>query len=180
MMFALQSAEASKQLDLLMTYTVFHLGLYSTIFALTVAYYEKHKSKRWYTTALLILVGVILAGAGAAGGTIAGNIPEKKTWEDFTNAELGPSVLTLANFPGLKYECLARIEHGLFWLALVFIGIFIIFVSHIPAPAESPTALAGAQGPMGPQGPTGPMGPQGPTGPMGPQGPTGPMGPASR
>ncbi len=128
--------DVSKQLELLMTYTLFHLGLYSTMFALAVAYYEKKKQKSLIATGLLLLIALFLAIAGAAGGTIAGTIPKHHDWDVFNSTRFGPSVLMLAGSRGFLFPTWAIIEHYSFWLAVMLTAIFVGWVSHLPDVSE--------------------------------------------
>jgi hypothetical protein len=106
-----------QQLSTLFTYTTFHIGLYATLTSglfVVIAYTHEHLSQtlmpllpyaKW--TAVFVLV------AGAAGGAIASNIPNHKTFESFSAAKL-----SVFGIPTLKYAAWAHVEHLSFWAAV--------------------------------------------------------------
>lgn len=110
-------AEASR-LELLMTYTLFHLGLYSTIFVACVSY---HKKGNWPAGAVLCVACLCLVIAGFTGGTIAANIPEFERWESFSSEPLK----CFGGIDSLSYTVFARIEHGAFWIGVLFVLMFV-------------------------------------------------------
>jgi hypothetical protein len=109
---------ADPQLRMLFDYTIFHIGLYtslvSAVFALTT-FGDKHpriKKRAW----LLKVTVISFLLAGAAGGAIASNIPEYKTFDCYSSAGL-----TVFRYLGpFHYSVLAHIEHGAFWVGILF------------------------------------------------------------
>lgn len=86
------------QLKLLMDYTLFHLGVYLTFAALTVSllgtnWFEKSApAMRCYLTPALICFLI----ASFLGGLVASNIPYFKSFNEFTQAWIGPWFATKA------------------------------------------------------------------------------------
>lgn len=112
---------ANPQLRMLFDYTVFHIGLYTTLvsalFAL-MTFGHAHRRVMHTVCYLKVTVACFLV-AGAAGGAIASNIPNYRDFGEFCGAEL--SVFGLP--PLLQYSWLAHIEHGAFWVGIIIAAI---------------------------------------------------------
>ena len=100
----------SKQLEMLLTYTTFHLGLYTSLGAAIAGIKAiknlGHPTLRFAVFCLLI--------AGVSGGVIGSNIPNYSTFKDFDGDLLGFWMFRL--YP---YRTWAMIEHTAFWLAVI-------------------------------------------------------------
>jgi hypothetical protein len=103
--------QTTDQLKLLLDYTIFHLGLYTTVVTglIGVSQYLGTSSPKIVKAATCCFVL-----AGMAGGVIASNIPNFKDWSAFSTAILGPW-----EFQWLTYADWARIEHTTFWLGVI-------------------------------------------------------------
>jgi hypothetical protein len=106
--------------ELLMSYTVFHIGVYITLAAAILAAQElrstlTHPVMRASMAAFII--------AGICGAVIASNLPESKGWEDFSTRRLGPWGLRIA-----PYSAWATLEHLAFWIGvLVPVGMSLLW-----------------------------------------------------
>jgi hypothetical protein len=111
-----------KRLELLMSYTVFHIGLYISLVAALIA---TEKGYQLFAPLSIRMAVVLLLAAGACGGTIAVNVAEFDVRENRISeffAESGYS-LRVWDAPNLllNYRCLARVEHFFFWFAMVIL-----------------------------------------------------------
>jgi hypothetical protein len=108
-------SETDSQLKNLLDYTIFHIGVYISLFSGLVAFLSFRKPTG--TPYCLIMASIVLfLLAGAAGGIIGSNIPNSSKWSDYSVKKLGPW-----GFKWLTYEYWAHIEHAAFWLA-AFLG----------------------------------------------------------
>ena len=101
----------SKQLELLMRYTLFHIGVYITLIAGTLALPHFKEAFRGSLTLKFGLVCLLLAGA--CGGVIASQIPNFRCWDDFEREKLGPWGKKC-----MSYKKWAQAEHFLFWIGV--------------------------------------------------------------
>jgi hypothetical protein len=104
------SEPGADQLQLLMDYTLFHLGVYATLVAATLAAADHFHKVLSVPLRVAILCFVV---AGLSGGVIAASIPESNSWIDFNGRRLGPWGLPLMPYIGW-----ARLEHTSFWLGI--------------------------------------------------------------
>jgi hypothetical protein len=108
--------ETSDNRDLLMTYTVFHIGVYITLAAAILAAQELRSTLN-HPVMRFSMMGFVIAGI--CGAVIASNLPESADWKDFVSKRIGPWGLRLA-----KYGLWATVEHLAFWLGvLVPVGV---------------------------------------------------------
>jgi hypothetical protein len=112
-------SETGGQLKLLMDYTIFHIGLCSTLITLLIAILgitalQEH-SKRYRRYLLATLICFVIAGA--FGGIIGSSLPYYATWDKFLDANLGPWFLpdTLR----IPSSWAASAEHTAFWVGIV-------------------------------------------------------------
>lgn len=103
------------QLNFLMDYTKFHIGLYATVITILVAIASigEKTVPCYYRTPVLITLACVLL-AGAAGGIIAAHIPEQTNFDDFWRGHVGPW--------GCQCFCtkaVARFEHFAFWVGVI-------------------------------------------------------------
>jgi hypothetical protein len=108
------------QLTHLLSYTIFHIGLYATVVAILIksrrSTMDDDFRKRLNRTVFFFLV------AGACGGVIAGSIPEHKNWEEFESAALGPFGLDRTwLFHAFNYSFWSKMEHGAFWVGVLML-----------------------------------------------------------
>lgn len=114
------ATEAHKEaLDLLMTYTTFHIGVYLTLATAVIgadAFKISHWSLRFVTFPCFVL-------AGLAGGIIASNLAEFGLYpqtQEFREIPLGFWCFQIA-----PYRVWATIEHTTFWVGvLIPAGLF--------------------------------------------------------
>jgi hypothetical protein len=106
----------SDQLKLLSDYTLFHIGLYTTL--ITVLSSLVHFDLRLHNTSWLLgCIAFTMACflvAGASGGAIASNIPNYASFAEYDRAKLD-----VFGVPSFRYRTWAHIEHIAFWLGLV-------------------------------------------------------------
>jgi len=106
------------QLSTLFDYTKFHIGLYSTLITglFAIIAFAMHDPNGKILVYLLpyarYTAGFILI-AGAAGGVIASNIPNYKTFESYSSARL-----PIFGIPSFTYAVFAHVEHLAFWTAV--------------------------------------------------------------
>ena len=103
--------EPTDNRELLMTYTVFHIGVYITLAAAILAAQElrstlTHPIMRASMAAFII--------AGMCGAVIASNLPDSKDWAEFSTKKMGPWGLGIA-----PYGTWATIEHLAFWAGVL-------------------------------------------------------------
>jgi len=98
----------------LMTYTVFHLGVYLSLFTALIGAGILASLDHW----LLRLAVACFAGAGVAGAVIGSNIPKFVTAENFFKAKIGPWGLRM-----MTYDAWATIEHGIFWIGFASLAV---------------------------------------------------------
>jgi hypothetical protein len=98
------------QLANLMTYTVFHIGVYITLGAAVIAGGAIKNLDHW---TLKVALGCVLV-AGVCGGVIAGSIPEARSWSKFSETRIGP-----AGLHWFRYCVWAHVEHYSFWLGVL-------------------------------------------------------------
>src|SRR5215469_15926952 len=112
-----------KKLELILTYTVFHIGVYislATAFIGASFLADVFKKYRLW----LILAVISFVAAGALGGLIASNIAEDPVTYD--GLLTGTPPLEAWGHPLLQFRCAARFEHTAFWVGvLVTLGVFL-------------------------------------------------------
>lgn len=106
-----------EQLKLLLEYTKFHIGLYSTIAGVLVAalatkHAESWKVRRW---AVAVAIAAIVV-AGLAGGVVAASVVSMTNVPDFWNQPIGPYATEVLTVRQWTY-----VEHSAFWLAVSFV-----------------------------------------------------------
>ena len=111
-------APKSDQLANLMTYTVFHIGVYISLGAAVIA---GGAIKSIDHVSLRISLACMLV-AGACGGVIASCIPEYDSWGVFKEAKIGPwsPELWLIGRLRFKYIGWATVEHLVFWAGVLY------------------------------------------------------------
>jgi len=105
------------RLKMLFDYTLFHVGLYTTLISALFALMTLGHAHEDF---LKITVACFLI-AGAAGGAIASNIPLYSTFADYTTSKL-----TVFGIGGLNFWVLAHVEHGAFWAGIIVAAIGIL------------------------------------------------------
>ena len=99
----------NKQLELLMSYTVFHVGVYVSLIAALIGVglltQKTHWLFRWAVGCFLI--------AGICGAVIGSNIPDHATFESFSKSELG-----FWGFEIRDFRFWAALEHLAFWAGI--------------------------------------------------------------
>ena len=100
------------QLKLLMDYTKFHLGIYISLFTVSVAYVATRQPSQELGVVKAAMLCFLIAGVG--GATIGSNIPYFEHFEALQKARIGPWRLRL-----LPYESWSSIEHAAFWLGIM-------------------------------------------------------------
>jgi hypothetical protein len=98
------------RLETLMTYTVFHIGVYVSLFTALIGVGLfgglDHPLLRYAVGCFFV--------AGVAGAVVGSNIPEHPNFTSFAKAGLGPW-----GIPIMSYWWWTVIEHGAFWLGIV-------------------------------------------------------------
>src|SRR5262245_4911962 len=103
--------ESADNRELLMSYTVFHIGVYISLAAAILAAQElrstlTHPIMRASMAAFII--------AGICGAIIASNLPDSMNWAEFVSRKLGPWGFQIAT-----YSTWATIEHLAFWIGVL-------------------------------------------------------------
>jgi hypothetical protein len=126
----------SDQLKLLSDYTLFHIGLYTTL--ITALTSLVHFGRLRNTPCLLKCVAftvICFLVAGASGGVIASNIPNYSRFADYDQARL--DVFGIPCLSSLRYRTWAHIEHISFWVGLLFSVVGILVAAFHPKCAEA-------------------------------------------
>jgi hypothetical protein len=110
-----------QRLSTLFDYTKFHIGLYATLTSGlfgVIAFAQEHGENSVLAHLLCYAkwVAALILLAGAAGGAIASNIPNYKTFDDFSEAKLN---VFGSQWGFFKYFNLAHVEHLAFWAAVL-------------------------------------------------------------
>lgn len=103
--------EAADNRELLMTYTVFHIGTYITLAAAILAAQSFGKA---LSHPVLRVSLVLFVAAGICGAVVASNLPEFDSWPAYEAAVIGPWGWKLAN-----YKRWAFWEHIFFWAGVI-------------------------------------------------------------
>jgi len=118
----------SDQLKLLSDYTLFHIGMYTTLIAaLTSVAHFGHKRVSDGLRICIAATVVCFVIAGAAGGAIASNIPNYANFSTYAADHL--NVFGVRPF---TYWIWAHIEHGAFWLGLWISVLGLLFAERKP------------------------------------------------
>ncbi len=118
-----------EQLKLLFDYTKFHIGLYTTLVTLLIAFIKLGPGEpdllQQISIALTVLLFVL---AGACGGVVASNIPHYRRFSDFMAAPIGPRWLRAERWTKKSRSAMAAsplaganwvsCEHAFFWLGI--------------------------------------------------------------
>lgn len=139
------------QLKLLFDYTKFHIGLYTTLVTLLIAFIKLGPVEPDLLQQVSIAITVILfVLAGACGGIVASNIPHHNRLSEFLATPIGPRWMRfgqgrdsagserVSKFVGANWVSL---EHAFFWLGIVsaLIGAgFSLFDAGLPAMQSQP------------------------------------------
>jgi hypothetical protein len=103
----------------LMTYTVFHIGVYVSLFTALIGVGIFGKLDH---PILRFAVGCFFV-AGVAGAVVGSNIPEHPDFSSFAGTPLGPW-----GIPLFSYWWWTIIEHGAFWLGILpIVGGFLLW-----------------------------------------------------
>ena len=100
-----------ENLQLLMNYTIFHIGLYTTLGATLVAFLGTGRAGGMQTQLLIALGCFVLAGI--CGALIASNIPFFPAPDLFKESTIGPWNLKLIP----AWLCMS-LEHMFFWIGI--------------------------------------------------------------
>jgi len=99
-----------RRLDNLLTYTVFHIGIYVSLFTALIGAgifgALDHPLLRFAVACFFV--------AGLAGAVVGSNIPEHPTYDSYAKTRIGPWGLPL-----LPYWWWTVIEHGAFWIGVL-------------------------------------------------------------
>jgi hypothetical protein len=111
------------QLKQLMDYTKFHIGMYTTLCTVLIAILGLDMVKPSAVDLHPYLFGTLLcfAVAGMFGGLVGSSLPYFKTFEEFSQAKLGPWKLKL--IPALVCT---HLEHTAFWLGIIVVLIGLV------------------------------------------------------
>ena len=110
------------RLELLMTYTVFHIGVYMSLVAAVIASLE-YAPELFTKSALFVAIPLYLL-AGACGGIIAVNIAEFDVNIYKVSAFYEGYGLSVLGIPRLhlEYQRVAAVEHRAFWVATLWLA----------------------------------------------------------
>jgi hypothetical protein len=106
------------QLKMLFDYTLFHIGLYTTLVTVLfglLTFGHEHKRVTPSVGPLKWTVVFFLC-AGLAGGAIGSNIPHYRDFASYSNATL----YAFGFIPLGPYSWLEHVEHIAFWLGILF------------------------------------------------------------
>jgi hypothetical protein len=103
------------QLKLLMDYTLFHIGLYTTLISalLALAHFSGKRTEHQLRICISLTV-ICFSIAGAAGGAIASNIPNYSTFLEFDRERL-----KVFGFYTMPYRYWGHVEHAAFWFGFI-------------------------------------------------------------
>ena len=122
------------RLELLMSYTVFHIGLYMSLVAALIAAFEINENvfPLWVikTSVSCFLI------AGACGGVIAVNIAEYDVSLHSISDFYGDHRLNVLGWSPcfLKYKMLEHLEHAVFWIGTLLLAGRFLFWRRESAP----------------------------------------------
>lgn len=116
------------QLQNLMTYTVFHIGVYVSLAAALIGAGIFGKVDSWWMKSAMICFVV----AGICGAVIGSNIPHFSDFATFSAAKLGPWDWHL-----MPFTTWARVEHFAFWLGLALVGLPYLYWGKAAFPKSS-------------------------------------------
>jgi hypothetical protein len=119
-----------EQLKQLMDYTKFHIGLYSTISTLLIAFVSTDTAGRVSPVFMCWLLATLalLLVAGMAGGLIGSSVPDHSTYDEFMKQRLGPWSRQWI----VARECI-HLEHTAFWMAALSAACGLIVSTYKPA-----------------------------------------------
>jgi hypothetical protein len=101
-----------ERLKLLMTYTIFHIGLYATLSGVLLTLLGSSNPLLMRSAIAIALACFVLAGV--CGGLVASHIPHVNDFDEFYDGTwLGPWGLTV-----IKASLCMRLEHIFFWLGV--------------------------------------------------------------
>ena len=108
--------EQDAQLVMLMDYTKFHIGMYTTLGTLLIGFLALYKDGDTVERARGFLFATLacLAIAGLCGGIVAANLPHATRFSTFEEQELGPIGLKW-----FKSSTWMTLEHLAFWAGIV-------------------------------------------------------------
>lgn len=104
------------QLKMLMDYTKFHIGMYTTLCTLLVGFLGLYKDPDLLESmrGFLFFTLLFFVIAGLFGGMVAANLPHCETFAEFESKKLGPSGLAW-----LPSSTCIILEHLAFWAGIV-------------------------------------------------------------
>jgi uncharacterized membrane protein len=106
----------TEQMKLLMDYTIFHIGLYTTLSTALIALLGLFPNRANVMKWQLVFTLICLVLAGIFGGLVASHIPHFKDFDDFYNRLwIGPW-----GFQWIPAWLAMSLEHIFFWLGVVF------------------------------------------------------------
>jgi hypothetical protein len=106
--------------DLLMTYTIFHIGTYISLAAAILA--AQAFGNAVLAGGVLRFSLAMFVLAGACGAIVGSHISDSKDWSDYTSMKMGP-----LGFPIATYWWWAKAEHIFFWAGVLVPVLLAIF-----------------------------------------------------
>ncbi|MCD6012706.1 MAG: hypothetical protein K0Q79_2568 [Flavipsychrobacter sp.] len=123
------SEKENSQMQNLMAYTVFHIGVYISILGVILgAQIADSINYSFFKVPFAFLLI-----AGLCGGVIASNIPETDDFDTFKEKKIGPWGMEL-----FKYRVWATVEHVTFWFAVLYIALPALFCDGKPYMQDKP------------------------------------------
>lgn len=106
------------QLKLLMEYTKFHIGMYTTLCTVLISILglEIFKARAVTFQPYLFVTLAFFVLAGAFGGLVGSSIPLFKDFDEFKKARLGPW-----RWEWIPAPWCAHLEHTFFWLGILVV-----------------------------------------------------------
>jgi hypothetical protein len=103
------------QLKMLMDYTKFHIGMYTTLCTILVGFLGLYREAGAWTVMRPYLFATLLCfvAAGMFGGIVAANLPHCETFEEFERKRLGPF-----GWPLIPSSTCISLEHLFFWIGI--------------------------------------------------------------
>lgn len=98
--------------ELLMTYTIFHIGTYISLAAAILA--AQAFGNTVLASGVIRFSLAMFVLAGACGAIVASHLPDSQSWEHYQSMDIGPLGAPIA-----RYWLWAKAEHLFFWIGVI-------------------------------------------------------------
>ena len=106
--------------ELLMTYTIFHIGTYISLAAAILA--AQAFGNEAFAGGVLRFSLAMFVLAGACGAIVGSHISDSNDWEHYKSMKIGPLGVPMAT-----YWLWAKAEHIFFWVGIMLPVLYAIF-----------------------------------------------------